>query len=345
MLPAPTPFNEAERLASLRKMLLLSTPDEEAFDRVTRTAQRLFNVPIALVSLVDDSRQWFKSCIGLPVRETGRDVSFCGHAIMHDEILVVENTALDPRFFDNPLVSGAPHVAFYAGRPLHNAERHRVGTLCVIDRKPRAFGPADRLALNDLGHWVEHIFYNRELGEAEKAMLGELDEARRAGLLDPRMNIWNRGAAMQMLEREAWRALRNHSPLSVLIVDIDDFAQVGELYGQPAADAVQSEFAKRLRSLIRPYDSIGRGGDDEFVVILPDTDAVQAMQIARRLSQAAAAAPFLAADAAIALSASIGCYTATFVDATPTHTELLQRAESALQQARRNGRGGVVAAP
>lgn len=343
MQPAPIPSDEAERLASLRKMRPLSSPAEEAFDRVTRTAQRLFDVPIALVSLIDERRQWFKSCIGLPLREAGRDVSFCGHAIMHDEIFVVENSALDPRFADNPLVTGDPHVVFYAGRPLHNAEWHRVGTLCVIDRKPRSFGPADQRALNDLGHWVEHIFYNRELGAAEKVMLGELDEVRRASLLDPMMNIWNRGAVMEALEREAWRALRNQSPLSVLMVDIDNFAHVNELYGRPAGDAVLIEFAKRLRSLVLPFDSIGHGGEDEFVVILPDTRAAQAALIAQRLAKATAAAPFHAADAAIALSASIGSYTATFVDATPTHTELLQRAESALQQARRSGRGGLAA--
>lgn len=102
MLKAPIPENEAERLASLQKMQLLATPDEEVFDRVVRTAQRLFGVPVALVSLIDAHRQWFKACIGLPVRETGRDVSFCGHAILGDELFVIEDSREDKRFADNP---------------------------------------------------------------------------------------------------------------------------------------------------------------------------------------------------------------------------------------------------
>jgi len=342
MLPAPIPDNESERIASLRRMLILSTPDEEAIDRVTRTAQRLFNTPIALLSLIDSQRQWFKSCIGLPVRETGRDVSFCGHAIMDDALFVVEDATADPRFADNPLVTGDPHVIFYAGRPLHNADGHRIGTLCIIDHQPRPFSDKDRDALNDLGYWMETVFANRELSEAEKAMLEELDEARRTSLLDPMLNIWNRGAAMQMLDREVQRAFRNKGPLSLLMVDIDHFKEINDSLGHPAGDAVLIEFAKRMRSLTRAYDVIGRYGGDEFMIILPETDASAALPLAQRLLKAITLAPFMAGEAALNVTASLGLATSHYPDETLEMTTLIEHADQALLAAKRAGRNRVL---
>ncbi len=116
MIPAPIPDNEPERISSLRRMLLMATPDEEIFDRIVRMAKRVFNVPVALITLIDTNRQWFKSCIGLAERQTSRDVSFCGHAIMSDDLFIVPDATKDARFSDNPLVVGEPHVIFYAGR-------------------------------------------------------------------------------------------------------------------------------------------------------------------------------------------------------------------------------------
>ena len=117
LIPAQPP-DEALRLQALRGLALLDTEAEERFDRITRTAVRLFGVPTALVSLVDDCRQWFKSKQGLGVTETSRDISFCGHAILGTVALVVPDALADPRFADNPLVTGPPHIRFYAGFPL-----------------------------------------------------------------------------------------------------------------------------------------------------------------------------------------------------------------------------------
>ena len=155
MLSAPRPDNDNERLAALCSMLLLDTGNEERFDRITRTAQRLFSVPIALISLVDEDRQWFKSRTGFEPAQTARDISFCGHAILGADLLVVPDTAADARFADNPLVSGEQHLRFYAGVPLRGAGGHLVGTLCVLDRLAREFSQADRAALRDLAAWAE----------------------------------------------------------------------------------------------------------------------------------------------------------------------------------------------
>jgi phosphoribosyl 1,2-cyclic phosphodiesterase/GAF domain-containing protein len=152
---AVAPADEERRLASLQRMKILDTPPEAGFDRVTRLARRLFRVPIALVSLVDQDRQWFKSRQGLAATQTPRDVSFCAHAILADEPLVVPDARLDPRFADNPLVTGDPHIRFYAGQPLRAPDGSRIGTLCIIDRRPRRMEAGEREALRDLSALVE----------------------------------------------------------------------------------------------------------------------------------------------------------------------------------------------
>jgi signal transduction histidine kinase len=137
---------------------VLDTPREERFDRIVRAAARMFGVPVALVSLLDESRQWFKARVGLAAPETPRDVSFCGHAILGANTFVVPDAWKDPRFHDNPLVLGAPFVRFYAGHPVRAPDGSRVGTLCLLDTVPRDFSDADRAALADLAAWVELEF-------------------------------------------------------------------------------------------------------------------------------------------------------------------------------------------
>ena len=154
LIPAQPP-DEALRLQALRGLALLDTEAEERFDRITRTAVRLFGVPTALVSLVDDCRQWFKSKQGLGVTETSRDISFCGHAILGTVALVVPDALADPRFADNPLVTGPPHIRFYAGFPLGGPGDQKLGTLCLISPEPRSFSEDDHRQLRDLAAWAE----------------------------------------------------------------------------------------------------------------------------------------------------------------------------------------------
>ncbi|KDE39016.1 diguanylate cyclase/phosphodiesterase (GGDEF & EAL domains) with PAS/PAC sensor(s) [Nitrincola lacisaponensis] len=156
MMQAPRqPDNEAARHAALQKLRLLDTEAEERFDRLTRLAKHLFSVPIALVSLVDENRQWFKSRQGLDACETGRDISFCGHTIINNAIFEIIDASLDPRFADNPLVSGPPHIRFYAGAPLTTLDGYRIGTLCLIDTKPRQLTAIELSSLRDLADCVE----------------------------------------------------------------------------------------------------------------------------------------------------------------------------------------------
>lgn len=152
---AQMPINEDARLAALKKLEILDTDPEERFDRIARIASESFDVPIALVSLVDHDRQWFKSCVGLSTKETPRDMAFCAHAILENQLLIVPDAFLDPRFADNPLVSGEPHVRFYAGCPLKLPDGNLIGTLCLIDPRPRQLDDRKINLLKDLGKLVE----------------------------------------------------------------------------------------------------------------------------------------------------------------------------------------------
>ena len=169
MIKPAIPSNEAERLHALRTLNILDTSHEERFDRVTRMAKRMFNVSISLVSLIDEDRQWFKSKQGLEASETPRDISFCGHAINQDGLFIIPNAVEDERFHDNPLVTDAPHIRFYAGYTLKIRTGLNIGTLCLIDQKPREMDSEDQQLLEDLGAMIE-----QEIKSIQLATLDEL---------------------------------------------------------------------------------------------------------------------------------------------------------------------------
>ena len=174
------PDNELQRIAALHALKILDTGSEPRFDRITRVAKQHFQVPIALVSLVDRDRQWFKSRQGLDATETPRDISFCGHAILGGDIFYVPNALEDPRFADNPLVTDGPKIRFYAGAPLRASEGLRIGTLCIIDDHPRQFTQSELAVLRDLADIVEDelgrnslLQYQSEL-QAQKSRIGAI---------------------------------------------------------------------------------------------------------------------------------------------------------------------------
>ena len=160
---ARTPPDEAARVAKLHQLAILDTPPEERFDRITRIAAATFDVPIALISLVDRDRQWFKSCVGLNTRETPREVAFCAHAVEQGADIVVPDTLLDDRFADNPLVVAGPRIRFYAGAPLLMSNGLCLGTLCVVDTRPRHLTAAELATLHDLRDMVLEQLLGRDL--------------------------------------------------------------------------------------------------------------------------------------------------------------------------------------
>lgn len=162
MIAAPIPLDDEVRLQALREMLILDTPPEERFDRITRFAMAEFDVPIASIGLVDRDRQWMKSCIGVPNRESPRHLTICGHAILERDLLVVPDTLDDPRFHDNPLVTSAMGLRSYAGAVLRLPQGAAVGTLCVMDTRPREFDALDLAILCSLRELVVEELVRRE---------------------------------------------------------------------------------------------------------------------------------------------------------------------------------------
>lgn len=161
MIKPQLPENEAERVLLLKQLGVLDTEEEEVYDDVTQLASSIADTPICLISLVDAHRQWFKSHHGLSVRETPRDIAFCAHAINGSQPFVVCDSRTDERFYNNPLVTGEPHVIFYAGAPLTLSTGHNLGTLCVIDSRPREMSPAQIEQLQLLARHVVHLFVLR----------------------------------------------------------------------------------------------------------------------------------------------------------------------------------------
>lgn len=258
MIKPELPANEAERLHALRSLQILDTSHEERFDRVTRMAKRMFGVEISLVSIIDEDRQWFKSKQGLDATETPRDVSFCGHAINEDGLFIVPDTIEDARFFDNPLVTGAPNIRFYAGYPLKLRQGISLGTLCLIDSKPQHLDEEDKQLLNDLGAMIE-----QEIRSIQLATLDELTM------------ISNRRGFLTLADHTQKVCQRKKIPMSVILFDLNKFKPINDNFGHHEGDFALKQFAEVMRSVFRESDVIGRLGGDEFVCMLTDADDEQ----------------------------------------------------------------------
>jgi signal transduction histidine kinase/CheY-like chemotaxis protein len=181
MTSQPIPANDVARVAALRALGILDTPPEPDYDDLTRLAAQICGVPIALISLVDADRQWFKSRVGLDATETPRELSFCTHAIVEpqNDVFVVPDASADPRFAANALVTGAPHIRFYAGTPLVTHDGWALGTLCVIDREPRQLTPEQLHALTTLRRHIIDALELRRIVARQNVIITELDETRR----------------------------------------------------------------------------------------------------------------------------------------------------------------------
>ncbi len=259
------PENEDSRLDTLLSLKVLDTPPEERFDRLTRMAKQLFDVPIAVVSLIDKDRQWFKSCVGLDVSETPRDISFCGHAILGDELFIVTDTMQDERFADNPLVLDEPKIRFYAGCPLKSLHGHNLGTFCIIDNKPRNLNKDEIASFKDLAFMAE-----RELSIVHMATSDDLTK------------LLNRRGFIMMAQHSLNFCTRHEFPVSLAYFDLNNFKPINDKFGHAEGDKALITFAHQLKNAFRESDIFARIGGDEFVALLSNTTKDQAEEIVLR---------------------------------------------------------------
>lgn len=268
MLAPPTPSDETRRLETLRGLKLLDSLPEERFDRVTRLAKQVFSTPIALVSLVDADRQWFKSRQGLDAAETPRDISFCGHAILDDEIMIVMDARKDQRFCDNPLVCNEPNIRFYAGYPLSAPDGSRVGTLCVIDRVPRKISVEQAKLLRELGRMVEE-----ELIDADSATV------------DPITSLSNRNGYLMVAGHLLSMCTRTEQPATMLLFHLKNLEDIDDTFGRDVGDAASVELAHQLQSTFRDSDLVSRLASDFFSVLLAGTNLDNVEHARRRFDE------------------------------------------------------------
>ncbi|TQF80839.1 GGDEF domain-containing protein [Elioraea sp. Yellowstone] len=320
MPPAPIPADEAERIAELRALQILDTPAEERFDVFTRLAARVAAAPIAALSLLDTGRQWLKSRIGIPAAEMPRAVSFCAHAILTpDRPLVVEDATRDPRFADNPLVTGPPGIRFYAGVPVKGPGGHAIGGLCVADTVPRRASPLLVETLADLARGVTDALRLHDTVR-RLARLAETDAL--TGL-----------ANAAAFERHQHRLAEDGTAHAVLLLDLDRFAQINDLFGHDGGDAALAEAASRLRAEAGTETMVARLDGNCFGLISPAPD--EAARLAQRLHRVFVR-PFAIAGQLVRLSVSIGLvrWPADLAEA----DRVLERADRALARAKRSGR-------
>jgi diguanylate cyclase (GGDEF)-like protein len=235
----------------LHALNILDTPPEERFDRLTRVARRLFDAPIALMSLVDEDRQWFKSRPGLDFPQTPRDLAFCAHAILDEGVFIVQDALRDDRFRENPLVTSFPEIRFYAGCPVKAPDGSALGTLCVIDHEPRDFQEEDVDALRDLAGLAEQELKSLSLATS-----------------DDLTGLTNRRGFEAIATHTVALCHRVHRPATLLLFDLDDFKLVNDSRGHAAGDRVLQDFAGHLLSTFRDSDVVARLGGDEFCVLL-----------------------------------------------------------------------------
>ena len=316
MFAAPKPPDEERRLAALHALNLLDTEPEERFDRITRLAQRVFGTTMANFTLVDADRQWFKSSVGMGSKEDPLETGFCPHAILEPETTVVPDARLDKRFHDNPLVTGEPNIRFYAGHPVAGPGGEVLGTLCVIDDKPRSREEFDAEALREFAAMVE-----AEVASFSLAIGDELT------------GLANRRGFEMLGGRLTAAAHRLELPLSAIYADLDSMKPINDLHGHESGDQALREIAAILSTTLRASDLVARLGGDEFCALLVGAAAQAAPTLIARV-EGAIAVRNAEAERPWALSVSLGLAESPLGEQEGLW-DLVARADAAMFEAKR----------
>lgn len=349
--------DEASRLNALAQYRILDTVPEQAYNDVVSIAACVAQTPIALLTLIDRDRQWFKAKIGIRSESTPRQHSLCNYMVNSpDAVLVIPDTWQDERFAQNPLVLQEPWIRFYMGAPLVTEDRHVLGALCVVDRQPRQARPQEIEALAALlrqvmqllelrrrNHEIRDLLAERsvqmqELSQKTIALQQHNFYLHTASRTDGLTGLPNRIALDQYLSETYARSGGQQQSFSVLFVDLDHFKSYNDQFGHPAGDEALRQVATLLRSICRKDDMAARYGGEEFVLVLPNTDRRAAQKFAERLRAQVANTYFPNR----ALTLSIGAATWPDLGGKMSINQLVERADQALYQAKQQGRDRVI---
>jgi diguanylate cyclase (GGDEF)-like protein len=273
------------RLAAIRHLDILDTPPDGAFDRLTQLAGRVFKVPIAIVTVVDADRIWFKSKLGLDVDEVPLSPGLCASCIMQDDVMVLHDAKRDVLALTNPLVAGEFGLRFYAGAPLKTSDGVNIGTFCLIDRTPRDFGEEERASLSDFAAIVmdamEHRLASRRLLLQN---LGVVEEAQKQANTDVMTGLGNRRALEAVISRFG-DVIRADGALDMMVavVDLDGLKQINDRRGHAAGDFLIVAFGAALKNALRAEDHIYRIGGDEFAILSPVSSEPDLEQLQARI--------------------------------------------------------------
>ena len=328
------------KIANIHTLDLFYTPLEERFERITRVARRALQVPVAAVTLLNDEKQWFKSVAGWGVSELPRDASFCKFTVEAKQVLTIADTLADPRTATNQLVVESPRFRAYAGFPLTDEHGTVAGTFCVFDVKPREFSIADQQAVLDLAAMTQRELLSDHLSDAHSALTAKLSVARREAMMDPLTRLWNRRGASVLLKAAFEMADQRGTPLTLALLDLDNFKRVNDSYGHQIGDEVLRKVGSRLLSAVRGCDAICRLGGDEFLILMTDTDAATAARIAERVRRMVTDTPIPTRDGSVPMSVSVGCTVRTPREKLAVEA-LLERADQALLASKATGRNRV----
>lgn len=340
MIKSPSIANDAKRVDSLRKLQLLDTPIEERFERITRMARQSLNTPIAAFTLVDDTRQTFKSVQGTNGQDVSRDLSMCGHVIANGDMMVVPDTQKDERFADNPIVNTLPGIRFYAGCPVHAPDGEKIGVICAFDTVPRDMTDDQLQSLQDMARMVETELRANLLSQAQTELIQELDTAQRFALIDPLTRLWNRNGINDLLKREWDRALEEKHALSIVIADIDHFKKINDTRGHATGDTVLRYVGQMLLSHLRSDDIIGRLGGEEFLLVLPKCLSVHLKPALERIRSFFETNPAPTDASPVTVTLSFGAVS-VMPDNRMTIDQMLSVADAALYTAKESGRNRI----
>lgn len=265
------PRNEELRLAAIQHFDILDTPPDGAFDRLTQLAGRIFKVPIAIITIVDRERIWFKSKLGLDVNEVGRAPGLCASCIMQENVMVLHDAKQDAVALTNPLVAGDFGLRFYAGAPLRTRDGLNIGTFCLIDRGPRDFSVSEQSTLADL---ASIVMDEMELRTTSRRLflrnLETVEEAERSAKTDSMTGLGNRRAFdADVLELERMISQGAFSDMAVTVIDLDGLKQVNDNHGHAEGDSLIQTFSAGIKESLRINDRAYRIGGDEFVILSP----------------------------------------------------------------------------